>query len=158
MDRTDKKILTLLQNDARLSNQALADEVSLSPSPCLRRVNLLEENGVIQKYVALLNPEALGIHLTVFTSVGLDKHTPTFMRQFETAIKKIPEVMECYLVTGQRDDFVLKIVVSSMEHYQKILPYLFQSLNDPTEGVRTECLYALEAFCEHLGLLNIFCF
>lgn len=121
MDRTDKKILTLLQNDGRLSNQELADEVSLSPSPCLRRVKILEEKGIIQKYVAILNPKELGIHLTVFTSVGLDKHTPTHMRQFETAIKKIPEVMECYLVTGQRDDFVLKIVVSSMDHYQKIL-------------------------------------
>lgn len=121
MDRIDKNILTLLQNNSRLTNQELADEVSLSPSPCLRRVKQLEDKKIIQKYVALLNPEALGIHLTVLTSIGLDKHTPAQMHEFESTIKKIPEVMQCYLITGHTADYILKIVVPSMAHYQKIL-------------------------------------
>jgi len=121
MDRTDKKILTLLQNDGRISNQDLADEVSLSPSPCLRRVNQLEQEGIIEKYVALLNPEKIGLHLSGFLFVGLDKHTPQKMKNFEALVKKIPEVMECYLITGQTADYVLKVIVSDMQHYQKFL-------------------------------------
>lgn len=121
MDRIDKNILTLLQNNSRLTNQELADAVSLSPSPCLRRVKQLEEKKIIQKYVALLNPEALGIHLTVLASIGIEKHTPKEMREFEEAVKKIPEVLQCYLITGHTADYILKIVVSNMAHYQKIL-------------------------------------
>ena len=121
MDRIDKKILTLLQDDGKLSNQELADKIALSPSPCLRRVNQLEEHGIIEKYVALLKPELIGLHLHVITSVGLDKHSPERMKQFENTIKKIPEIMECFLITGQAADYILKIIVSDMSHYQKIL-------------------------------------
>lgn len=121
MDRIDKKILTLLQEDGRVSNHALAEAVALSPSPCLRRVKLLEESGVIKKYVALLDAESLNLEMTVMLSIGLDKHSPDRMRQFESTIKKIPEVMQCYLLTGQAADYLLKIVVSNMGHYQKLL-------------------------------------
>lgn len=121
MDRTDKKILALLQNNGRLSNQELADEVALSPSPCLRRVKALEDQGIIQKYVAVLDPEALDLHLTVMVSVGLDKHTPERTKQFESTVKKIPEVLECYLIAGQSADYLLKVIVTSMQHYQKVL-------------------------------------
>ncbi len=121
MDRIDKKILTLLQDNGRLSNQELADEVALSPSPCLRRVKALEDEGIIQKYVALLDPESLSLQLTVMVSVGLDRHTPERMRQFESAIKKIPEIIQCYLITGQAADYLLKVIVSNMQHYQKVL-------------------------------------
>lgn len=121
MDRIDKKILTLLQNNGRLSNQELADEVALSPSPCLRRVKALEEQGIIQKYVALLNPESLSLPLTVMVSIGLDKHSPERIKQFESVIKKISEVVQCYLITGQSADYLLKIIVSNMQHYQKVL-------------------------------------
>lgn len=121
MDRIDKKILTLLQDDARASNQALAETVSLSPSPCLRRVKLLEESGLIKKYVALLDAQLLNLDMTVMLSIGLDKHSPDRMRHFESCIKKIPEVMQCYLLTGQAADYLLKVVVSNMAHYQKLL-------------------------------------
>ena len=121
MDRIDKKILTLLQHNGRLSNQELADEVALSPSPCLRRVKLLEDQKIIKKYVALLDHEALNLPLTVMLSVGLDKHTPERMKNFESAVKKIPEVAQCYLLTGQAADYLLTINTSSMTHYQKIL-------------------------------------
>lgn len=121
MDRIDKKILTLLQDNGRLSNQELADEIALSPSPCLRRVKALEDNGIIQKYVALLDPESLALQLTVMVSVGLDKHSPERMRQFELSIKKIPEVIQCYLITGQSADYLLKVIVTNMQHYQKVL-------------------------------------
>lgn len=121
MDRIDKKILTLLQDNGRLSNQELADEVALSPSPCLRRVKALEDEGVIRKYVALLDPELLSLQLTVMVSVGLNKHSPECMRQFELTIKKIPEVIQCYLITGQSADYLLKVIVSNMQHYQKVL-------------------------------------
>ena len=121
MDRIDKKILTLLQQDGNLSNQELADAVSLSPSPCLRRVKQLESDGIIQLYAAILNPDKIGLHLTGILFVGLDKHTPEKMRHFEASIKKIPEVMQCYLITGQSADYLLKIIVADMQHYQKIL-------------------------------------
>lgn len=121
MDRTDKKILTLLQQDSSLSNQELADAISLSPSPCLRRVKQLEADGIIENYVAIVNPEKIGLKLTGILFIGLNHHTPEKMRQFETHIKKIPEVMECYLITGQSADYLIKVVVSDMEHYQKIL-------------------------------------
>ena len=121
MDRQDKKILMMLQDNGRLTNQELADAIALSPSPCLRRVKLLEDQKIIRRYAALLDPETIGLHLTAMVSVGLDKHSPQKMRQFEIVIKKIPEVMQCYLVTGQAADYLLKVVVSSMKHYQKFL-------------------------------------
>lgn len=121
MDRTDKKILTLLQEDANISNQALADAVSLSPTPCLRRVNHLKEKNIILRTVALLNEEAIGLQLTVILSVGLEKHAQQKMKHFENVVKKIPEVVQCYLIAGQTADYLLKVVVSDMKHYQKFL-------------------------------------
>lgn len=84
-------------------------------------MNQLEKGGFIEKYVALLNPEKINLHLSGFLFVGLDKHTPQKMKNFEANVKKIPEVMECYLITGQSADYVLKVIVSDMQHYQKFL-------------------------------------
>src|SRR5579862_3846178 len=92
MDKIDLKILDLLQKDGKLNNQDLADKIALSPSPCLRRVKQLEDEGFISKYVALLNPEKVGLELTIIVLVGLTSHDAKVMSKFETAIKSFPEV------------------------------------------------------------------
>lgn len=121
MDRIDKKILAILQSDSRISNQELADKVALSPSPCLRRVKQLEEEGYIDQYVALLNPEKLGLQLTVFVLVGLNTHDTKKMNGFEQAIKTSPEVIQCYLITGHTADYILKVIVADLQQYQTFL-------------------------------------
>lgn len=121
LDRIDKKILALLQQNSQISNQELADKVALSPSPCARRVKMLEEAGYINKYVALLNPEKLGIQLTIIVLVGLDTHDAKKMSLFEKAIKSFSEVIECYLIAGQAADYMLKIVAASLNDYQLFL-------------------------------------
>lgn len=104
-----------------MNNQELADKVSLSPSPCLRRVRQLEEEGYINKYVALLNPEKLGLQLTIFISVGLSTYDPKIMAKFEGIIKSFPEVVQCYLITGQTQDYLLKVVMPDLNVYQSFL-------------------------------------
>lgn len=121
MDRTDKKILELLQINCQVSNQELAELVSLSPSSCLRRVKLLEEQGYIKKQVAILAPEKIGLNLKVIVSVGLNNHQPKIMKGFEDAIRLLPEVVQCYLVTGQSADYLLKIIVPDLNAYQEFL-------------------------------------
>lgn len=121
MDRIDKKILELLQLNGKMNNQELAEKVSLSPSPCLRRVKQLEEEGYIDKYVALLNPEKLGLQLTILVSVGLSTHDPKKMSKFEEIIKSLPEVVQCYLIAGQAQDYILKVVVPNLNEYQSFL-------------------------------------
>src|ERR1700722_4631460 len=101
IDRTDKKILEILQLNSQISNQELAEEVALSPSPCLRRVKLLEENGYIDKQVVLLNPEKVGLELMVIVLVVLNSHQHTVMSKFEEKMRSLPEVIQCYLMTGQ---------------------------------------------------------
>jgi len=132
MDRIDKNILESLQQNSKISNQELADKVSLSPSPCLRRVKQLEEDGYIDKYVALLNPKKLGLELTILVSVGLSSHDHKIMTNFENIIKTLPEVVQCHLIAGQAQDYMLRVLVSSLNEYQTFL------LNKLTqiEGVR----------------------
>src|SRR5437867_1987164 len=101
IDRIDRKILEILQSDGHISNQDLAEKVALSPSPCLRRVKQLEDEGFIVKYVALLNPEKIGLSLTIMVLVGLDSHASDKMSSFEKSIASFPEVSQCYLITGQ---------------------------------------------------------
>lgn len=121
MDRIDKNILGILQTDCKISNQELADKVSLSPSPCLRRVNQLEKEGYIDRYVALLNPEKLGLQLTILVSVGLDTHDAKKMGKFEEIIRSLPEVIQCYLIAGQTQDYILKVTVPNLNEYQTFL-------------------------------------
>lgn len=121
MDRTDKKILELLQSNCQINNQKLADLVALSPSSCLRRVKLLEDNGYIKKQVALLEPEKIGLNLTVIVLVGLNNHQPAIMSEFEETIRFLPEVVQCYLITGQSADYLLKIIVPDLNAYQSFL-------------------------------------
>ncbi len=121
IDRVDKKILELLQIDSRISNQDLAEKVALSPSPCSRRVKQLEEKGYITKHVALLNPETIGLQLTILVLVGLDSHSPAKMSGFEKSMELLPEVIQCYLITGQSADYLLKVIVPDMTYYQSFL-------------------------------------
>src|SRR5476651_2336619 len=105
MDRIDKKILEVLQADGRISNQELAEQVALSPSPCLRRVKQLEEEGYIRGYVALLDPTKIGLQLTIMVSLTLTNHDPKVMKHFEETVASFPEVIQCYLITGQSADY-----------------------------------------------------
>ena len=103
LDSIDHKILEILGRNARIPNTELADEVGLTPAPCLRRVKRLEEAGVIEGYFARLNPSSLGLGLTVFVSVTLDRQTKGTYDTFAQKIKVHPEVLECYLLLGERD-------------------------------------------------------
>lgn len=121
LDRYDRHILSLLQENGRLSNIELADAIGLSPSPCLRRVRALEESGIIQGYRALLDARKLGLTLEALVHISMDQHTPERFAHFEAQIARLPEVLECLLITGQSADYQLKVVVSDMDAYQALL-------------------------------------
>jgi len=121
LDRFDRHILRVLQEDGRISNQDLADRIGLSPSPCLRRVRALEEAGLIAGYRALLEPKALGLSLMALIHISMDQHTPERFKTFEAAVGEIPEIMECLLITGQAADYQLKVVVKDMDAFQELL-------------------------------------
>ena len=121
IDRYDRQILQLLQQDGRISNQELADKIGLSPSPCLRRVRALEEAGLIVGYQVLLDAKKLGLSLMALIHISMDQHTPERFNAFEAQIAEIPEVLECLLITGQSADYQLKVVVKDMDAYQELL-------------------------------------
>ncbi|GAB3111974.1 Lrp/AsnC family transcriptional regulator [Aestuariicella hydrocarbonica] len=121
LDRIDRRILQEMQRNGRISNLELADKVGLSPTPCSRRVKRLEESGLIDRHVTLLNPKALGLKLTAMVGISMDRHTPDRFEAFEQAVGQMPEVLECLIVTGQSADFLLKVVVRDMEHYEQFL-------------------------------------
>ncbi|MCK7549955.1 Lrp/AsnC family transcriptional regulator [Marinobacter goseongensis] len=121
IDKTDRRILEELQTDGALTNQELADKVGLSPSPCLRRVRALEEAGVIIRKVTILDHKKLGLSLTAIILIGMDRHTPERFSAFEEQVAEYPEVQECYLITGQDADYMLKVVVPDMDHYHHFL-------------------------------------
>lgn len=119
-DPIDIKILEALQENGRITNQELADQVGLSPSPCLRRVRHLESEGVISRYVALVDPEALDLNVTAFVRVRLDQQDDRHLEAFEAAIAGFPEVMECYLMTGE-SDYQLRVLVRSLTRFEEFL-------------------------------------
>ena len=121
LDKIDKSILHELQNNARISNTELAERVALSPTPCARRVKHLEDAGIIIGHRTILDPELLGLSLTALVSVTMDKHTADRFDKFEVAAAKLPEVIECYVVTGQDSDFLIKVMVRDMRHYEEFL-------------------------------------
>ena len=121
IDRYDRQILRVLQENGRISNQDLADRIGLSPSPCLRRVRTLEESGIITAYHAQLNAKALGYSLMALIYIAMDKHIPERFENFEQQILKIPEIIECLLITGQEADYQLKVVVKDMDAFQELL-------------------------------------
>ena len=117
MDKLDQKIINALQLNARLTNQELAEKVSLSPSPCLRRVRRLEELGILTGYTALVNQEKYGLPVNVFISVRLEVQTDNCIREFEAGINTLDEVMECYLMTGNRD-YLMRVVSTDLKSYE----------------------------------------
>jgi Lrp/AsnC family transcriptional regulator, leucine-responsive regulatory protein len=121
LDRYDRHILEVLQQDGRINNQDLADRIGLSPSPCLRRVRTLEEAGLITGYRALLDARKLGLSLMALVHISMDKHTLERFANFETAVAALPEVLECLLITGQDADYQIKAMVRDMDHYQAFL-------------------------------------
>lgn len=135
MDKTDRKILAILQDDGRLTNQEVAERVNLSPSPCLRRIKRLEQTGVIRQYVALLAPEKIGLGLLAYVNVRLEKHgashlssagrsTPPLPQSprddFSASVTHWPEVVACYAMTGEMD-FLLRVHVEDMAHFSRFM-------------------------------------
>lgn len=119
-DAIDRRILDRLQENARISNADLAREVGLSASACSRRVHDLEERGVIQRYATLLDPVVAGMPVSVFVSVTLEKQVEQDLELFEAAIRALPEVMECYLMTGD-SDYLLRVVASDVGAFRRFL-------------------------------------
>jgi len=130
LDKTDRKILAILQADGRLSNQDVAEKVSLSPSPCLRRIKRLEEAGVIRQYVALLDADKIGLGLLAYVNVRLEKHSEgsttgrlhasSPRTDFALSVANWPEVVACYAMTGEMD-FLLRVHVEDMDHFSRFM-------------------------------------
>ena len=140
LDDIDRKILVELQADGRMSLNDLAAKVGLSPSPCLRRVRMLERDGVISRYVAVLDQRAVGLPVSVFVSIKLEKQREESLDRFAKAVERWPEVLECYLMTGSRD-YWLRVVVPDLDAYER---FVKQKLTR-VEGIASiELSFALE--------------
>ena len=140
LDDTDRKILTLLQDDGRISLADLAGKVGLSPSPCLRRMRNLEKAGVIARYVAVLDQQAVGLPVSVFISIKLASQKQDALDRFAKTISRWPEVLECYLMTGPRD-YWLRVVVPDLAAYER---FLKQKLTRVDGVASIESSFALE--------------
>jgi DNA-binding Lrp family transcriptional regulator len=136
VDKIDRRILQTLQRDGKLANNELAQRVGLSASPCLRRVKQLEDLGIIEKYVALVNPQKVNLGLTVFARIWLKGQDAKTVNHFIDSVREIPEIVECQLMAGDCD-FFLRIVVSDLDAYRK---FQIQHLNKITgiQNVKTE--------------------
>ena len=140
LDGVDRKILAQLQTDGRMSLSDLAGKVGLSPSPCLRRVRILEREGVISRYVAVLDQRAVGLPVSVFVSIKLERQKQDALDQFAKAIARWPEVLECYLMTGPRD-YWLRVVVPDLAAYERFVKQKLTRL----DGIASiESSFALE--------------
>jgi Lrp/AsnC family leucine-responsive transcriptional regulator len=120
LDSIDLRIIEALQREARLTNVELAERVHLTPSPCLARVRALERSGVIDRYVAIAAPRALGLAVSAFIHITLDRQVECSLERFETAMRGRPEVLECYLMTGDQD-YMLRVVVADVDELQRFI-------------------------------------
>lgn len=120
MDAKDRQIIRELQQNGRLTNQELAERVNLSPSPCLRRVRNLEEEGVIRGYTALVDQAAYGLPLTVFVRIRLERHSKESVKVFEEKVQAIDEILDCFLMTGNAD-YLLRVVIQSLDAYEDFI-------------------------------------
>jgi len=136
LDKYDKSILQALQDNGRLSNQEIADKIGLSPSACLRRFKALEEAGIIMGYRTLLDAKKLGLDLMALLHISMDKHTKERFSEFERAVKLLPNIVECLLLTGQTADYQLKVIVKDLEAYQDLLLNHITQING-VSGVHT---------------------
>ena len=120
LDETDLRLLQNLQENARLTNVELAERVGLSPSPCLRRLKRLEAEGFIKGYMTLIDQNAIGLPVSIFVSVTLKQQTESALEEFEARIRELPQVMECYLMTGT-SDYLLRVVTADLAAYERFL-------------------------------------
>lgn len=120
LDEIDRKILRILQTEARLTNAELSERVMLSPTPCLRRVKRLEAEGYIQGYRATVDRNKFGLSVMVFVQITLDQQVDSALEVFEEAVQKHPEILNCYLMTGD-SDYLLQIVVRDLDHYADLV-------------------------------------
>lgn len=120
MDDKDRQIIAVLQAEGRISNQELSERVNLSPSPCLRRLRLLEETGIIRGYSAIVNEEAFGLPVTAFVRVRLQQHGTDSVAAFERAVQAMDEVMDCYVMTGSAD-YLLRVLADSLRGYEMFI-------------------------------------
>jgi Lrp/AsnC family transcriptional regulator, leucine-responsive regulatory protein len=148
LDRTDCRILELLQANGRLSNVELAEKVALSPSPCLRRLKRLETAGVIRRYVALVEPAKVGLGLLAFVRVSLEKRGRGAMDAFKRAVQEWPEVMDCYVMTGDVD-YLLKILVEDLEHFSR---FMMDRLLKQPGVIDAKSSFALETLKDNTAL------
>jgi len=121
LDQIDKQILRILQTNARISNLELAEQVNLSPTPCARRVKRFEDEGLIKGSITLLDQEKLGLNLTAYIAVSMERHTNELFEEFEKKVVQFPEVVGCSVVTGRAEDYLLKVVVKNMKDYEEFL-------------------------------------
>jgi Lrp/AsnC family transcriptional regulator, leucine-responsive regulatory protein len=121
IDATDRRVLGALQRDGRMSNVALAEEVNLSPSPCLRRLKRLEESGVIAGYRAVLDRRRVGLGLTLFVEIKVTGHSDALASSLETSFNEMEEVVAAHIVSGPSADFLLEVVVPDLEAYEQLL-------------------------------------
>jgi Lrp/AsnC family leucine-responsive transcriptional regulator len=140
LDAIDRKILAALQADGRISLTDLAAKVGLSPSPCLRRIRILERAGIIARYVAVLDQGKIGLPVSVFVSIKLESQRQQALDRFTKAISRWPEVLECYLMTGPRD-YLLRVVVADLAAYDR---FLKQKLTTVDGVASIESSFALE--------------
>ena len=129
LDRTDRRILECLQEDGRISNVQLARKVNLTPTPCIERVKRLERDGYIKGYAAILNPELVNAGLLVFVEIDLSHNSPDAFRRFREEARRLPEIMDCHLVSGNFD-YLIKARVSDMRAYRELLGEKILSLPD----------------------------
>lgn len=120
MDKTDRKIVRALQQRGRMTNLDLAAEINLSPSPCLRRLRILEQTGVITGYAAQVDAAKYGLPVTVFLRIRLERHSQEVVAEFERCIRALDEVQECHLLTGQAD-YLLRVLVSDLDGYERFV-------------------------------------
>ena len=140
LDAIDRKIIALLQTDSRMTLQEISDRVGLTPSPCHRRIGRLEREGIITRYSAMVDQKAVGLPVSVFVSVKLERQKEKELEQFATAIANWPEVVECYLMTGPRD-YLMRVVASDHMGYEQFLRQKLTKL----EGVASiESSFALD--------------
>ena len=138
LDKTDRRILAILQQDGRISNADLAKRVNLSPTPTLERVKRLERDGFIERYAALLSPEKMQAAMTAFVEIALDRTTEDVLSRFAAEVRKVPEIVECHMIAGGFD-YLLKIRVEDMSGYRRFLGSALARL----PGIRTTHTYTV---------------
>ena len=143
MDAKDCQIIAVLQREGRLSNQDLAERVNLSPSPCLRRVRALEERGIITGYAAVVDEQAYGLPVTAFVRVRLERHNREAIEEFETRVRQIDQILDCYMLTGSAD-YLLRVLVASLQDYEAFVRHRLHGIRGIASISRSTFLWRLK--------------